>query len=299
MALMQRRTNRMKCASLGGLYILLVAMPAIAEPLHSHGMQTGIVQDFDPTSPGLHDYAPPQAVGRGHANAHFGAGYIEFLFSGGNTPRLPPRRVYVGPLESEPYGNRRLQLREGMSPRAGTYIGLPEGERLVPLVPYAAMATLPHMARKHPALASRVTRQIVPFEGPYPPGTIVIKSDQRFLYLVQSDGRAVRYVIGVGQDGFGWKGVKTVSAKRIWPDWRPPADMLARRPDLPQYVSGGPHNPLGARALYLGNSLYRIHGSNEPETVGTAVSSGCFRMTNEDVNDLYERVPIGTKVVVL
>ena len=105
--------------------------------------------------------------------------------------------------------------------------------------------------------------------------------------------------VGVGRPGFGWTGAKTITRKAEWPDWRPPADMLRRRPDLPRFMAGGPANPLGARAMYLGSSLYRIHGSNEPHTIGTYVSSGCFRMRNEDVTDLYERVRVGTKVVVL
>jgi lipoprotein-anchoring transpeptidase ErfK/SrfK len=121
----------------------------------------------------------------------------------------------------------------------------------------------------------------------------------KFLYLIEGGGRALRYGIGVGWPGFLWAGVKTVTAKREWPDWRPPAETLVRRPDLPRFMPGGIDNPLGARALYLGSSLYRIHGSNEPWTVGTNVSSGCIRMRNEDVTDLYQRVNLGTKVVVI
>ncbi|WP_200835007.1 L,D-transpeptidase [Phyllobacterium salinisoli] len=131
------------------------------------------------------------------------------------------------------------------------------------------------------------------------PGTIVIETGRRALFLVQGDDRAIRYAVGVGREGFGWTGAEYISAKREWPDWRPPADMLARRPDLPAHMPGGPDNPLGARALYLGDTLYRIHGSNEPETVGRQASSGCFRMRNDDVVDLYRRVKIGAKVVVL
>jgi lipoprotein-anchoring transpeptidase ErfK/SrfK len=145
----------------------------------------------------------------------------------------------------------------------------------------------------------RYRRQVVAYEGGETPGTIIIDTPRRFLYLVQEGGRAVRYGIGVGRPGFTWAGVKEVSAKREWPDWTPPPEMLRRRPDLPHHMAGGPENPLGARALYLGSSLYRIHGSNEPWTIGTAVSSGCIRMRNEDVVDLYERVHIGTKVVVI
>ena len=130
------------------------------------------------------------------------------------------------------------------------------------------------------------------------PGSIYISTMERRLYLILGNGEAIRYGIGVGRDGFRWTGTHHVSAKREWPGWTPPAEMRARRPDLPRYMAGGIENPLGARALYLGSSLYRIHGSNEPETIGHAVSSGCFRMTNEDVVDLYNRVSVGTLVVV-
>jgi lipoprotein-anchoring transpeptidase ErfK/SrfK len=145
---------------------------------------------------------------------------------------------------------------------------------------------------------SPIARTTVSFSGNYRPGTIVIRSGERRLYLVLGNGQALRYGIGVGRVGFGWSGVKRISAKREWPGWTPPAQMLRRRPDLPRYMPGGPENPLGARALYLGSSLYRIHGSNEPETIGQAVSSGCFRLTNADVIDLYERVQVGATVIV-
>jgi lipoprotein-anchoring transpeptidase ErfK/SrfK len=139
----------------------------------------------------------------------------------------------------------------------------------------------------------------VSYDGREAAGTVVINTRERMLYLVQGNGRAIRYGIGVGRPGFEWGGAQTITAKREWPDWRPPAQMLKRRPDLPRYMPGGPENPLGARALYLGSSLYRIHGSNEPETIGQAVSSGCIRMLNEDVMDLYDRARVGTRVVVL
>jgi lipoprotein-anchoring transpeptidase ErfK/SrfK len=138
----------------------------------------------------------------------------------------------------------------------------------------------------------------VNFSGNYAPGTIFISTGERRLYLVLSNGQAIRYGIGVGRDGFRWSGTHRITAKKEWPSWTPPAQMLRRRPDLPRHMSGGIDNPLGARAMYLGSTLYRIHGSNEPETIGQAVSSGCFRMTNEDVTDLYSRVSVGTPVIV-
>ena len=144
-----------------------------------------------------------------------------------------------------------------------------------------------------------IRRTTVNFDPQYEPGTIVIRTAERRLYLVLNNGQALRYGIGVGRDGFRWAGTHRVTAKKEWPSWTPPAQMLRRRPDLPRHMAGGIDNPLGARAMYLGSTLYRIHGSNEPETIGQAVSSGCFRMTNDDVTDLYERVRVGTKVVVV
>ena len=146
--------------------------------------------------------------------------------------------------------------------------------------------------------SSPIPRQTVRFESQYRPGTILIDTAERRLYLVLDNGQALRYGIGVGRDGFRWGGIHRISAKKEWPSWTPPSQMLARRPDLPRHMPGGLDNPLGARAMYLGSTLYRIHGSNEPETIGQAVSSGCFRMTNDDVTDLYSRVAVGTTVVV-
>ncbi|WP_375408124.1 L,D-transpeptidase [uncultured Methylobacterium sp.] len=149
------------------------------------------------------------------------------------------------------------------------------------------------------AQVAPIPREIVSFNAGYKPGTMVVSTAERRLYLVLPGGEAIRYGVGVGRPGFTWSGTKSVTAKREWPSWTPPAAMLARRPDLPRYMAGGVENPLGARALYIGNTEYRIHGSNEPDTIGQAVSSGCIRMTNEDVTDLYDRVKVGAKVVVL
>jgi lipoprotein-anchoring transpeptidase ErfK/SrfK len=130
------------------------------------------------------------------------------------------------------------------------------------------------------------------------PGTIIVHTSERYLYVVQPGGRALRYGIGVGRDGFQWQGLLKISRKQEWPDWTPPEEMIQRQPYLPRWMAGGPGNPLGARALYLGATVYRIHGTNQPQTIGTQVSSGCFRLTNPDVTDLFERIPVGTKVVV-
>ena len=201
------------------------------------------------------------------APGHYGGGFIEFLMTGRDPgPGVRPAH----PAAS--YGSRAATL------------------------PAAPEAQEPAIRR---IVDPRYHRQIVAYDGRQSPGTIVIDTPNKFLYLVQDGGTAIRYGIGVGRPGFEWAGMKTVTMKREWPDWRPPAQMLKRRPDLPRHMEGGPDNPLGARALYLGSSLYRIHGTNEPHTIGTAVSSGCIRMTNADVVDLYNRVRVGTRVVVL
>jgi lipoprotein-anchoring transpeptidase ErfK/SrfK len=140
--------------------------------------------------------------------------------------------------------------------------------------------------------------QPVYFRSNEPAGTIVVHTDERFLYLVQGNGQAIRYGVGVGREGFTWQGLLKISRKQEWPDWRPPAEMIQRQPYLPRFMAGGPGNPMGARALYLGDTVYRIHGTNQPRTIGHAVSSGCFRLVNRDVIDLFDRVPVGTKVVV-
>jgi lipoprotein-anchoring transpeptidase ErfK/SrfK len=147
-------------------------------------------------------------------------------------------------------------------------------------------------------LPPELRRTSVFYRSDYPPGTIIVNTADRFLYLIVNDQLALRYGIGVGRDGFQWGGVHKISRKAEWPDWTPPPEMIERQPYLPRFMAGGPGNPMGAAALYIGATVYRIHGTNAPETIGQAVSSGCFRLVNEDVSDLYARVPIGTKVIV-
>jgi lipoprotein-anchoring transpeptidase ErfK/SrfK len=213
-----------------------------------------------------------------------GGGFIEFLFGGGHgrAPRYQQAPAYQQPLYQEAPGHQQPLLQQPAPPAPMYVHGDPAG-----------------MTPARPAVDPRYLKQVVGYNGKEKPGTLIIDTPTRHLYLVQDGGKAIRYGIGVGRPGFTWAGVKAVSQKREWPDWRPPDEMLKRRPDLPSYMAGGPNNPLGARALYLGSSLYRIHGSNEPWTIGQAVSSGCIRMRNEDVIDLYERVRVGTKVVVI
>ena len=141
-------------------------------------------------------------------------------------------------------------------------------------------------------------RQVVFFRSNEAPGTLVVHTSERFIYVVMGNSRALRYGLGVGREGFQWSGLVKISRKAEWPDWTPPPEMIARQPYLPRFMAGGPGNPMGARALYLGSTIYRIHGTNQPETIGHAVSSGCFRLANGDVIDLFDRVPVGTKVII-
>jgi lipoprotein-anchoring transpeptidase ErfK/SrfK len=147
-------------------------------------------------------------------------------------------------------------------------------------------------------LQPQFRKQVVYYRTSEAPGTIIVVTAERHLYLVQGNGRAIRYGIGVGREGFTWQGLVNITRKAEWPDWTPPPEMIQRQPYLPRFMAGGPGNPLGARAMYLGTTVYRIHGTNRPDTIGTAVSSGCFRLVNADVADLYERVPVGTKVII-
>jgi lipoprotein-anchoring transpeptidase ErfK/SrfK len=211
--------------------------------------------------------------------SQMGGGFIEFLFGdapqGGRYQREPAYQ----PQPDYGYGGRRTLL--------------------PPMDPQQSMRREEELDPAQRPLDPKYEKQVVEYYGKECPGTIVIDTPNKFLFLVQGDGKALRYGVGVGRPGFTWSGVKTVSAKKEWPAWTPPPEMLARRPDLPRHMEGGPDNPLGARAMYLGSSLYRIHGSNEPWTIGTNVSSGCIRMRNEDVIDLYGRVGVGARVVVI
>jgi lipoprotein-anchoring transpeptidase ErfK/SrfK len=201
----------------------------------------------------------------------FGGGFLEMLFTGGEG------------------GSRRADAEPGPLRRSASYVATP-GAQL-------ASARGPAELEAGVDIDPAYRRAEVDYSGAAA-GTIVIDTADKYLYLVERGGRAIRYGIGVGRPGFEWSGVKAISRKAEWPAWTPPPQMLKRRPDLPPFMPGGPENPLGARALYLGSSLYRIHGTNEPDTIGQNVSSGCIRMMNEDVEDLYDRVHVGTRVLV-
>ena len=198
----------------------------------------------------------------------------------------PALAYEIDPLTRQPLDNA-LTVR--VRPQAVETVAVP--------VSNASLNAADPLASAVPQM-SAIPRETVAYNGPYGAGTIVVSTAERRLYYVLGGGQALRYGVGVGRPGFTWGGVQTITMKREWPDWRPPATMLRRRPDLPRYMTGGIENPLGARAMYLGGTIYRIHGSNEPESIGTAVSSGCIRMTNEDVTDLYTRTKVGTRVIV-
>ena len=209
--------------------------------------------------------------------SNMGGGFIEFLFGDGQDERYQQQPAY----QQQPSYDQRRPL-------------------LPPMEPQQTLRQQEDASEPaHPAFNPKFEKQLVDYHGKESAGTVVVDTPNKFLYLVQENGKAMRYGIGVGRPGFTWSGVKQISAKKEWPAWTPPPEMLARRPDLPRHMEGGPQNPLGARAMYLGSSLYRIHGSNEPWTIGTNVSSGCIRMRNEDVIDLYGRVNIGARVVVI
>jgi lipoprotein-anchoring transpeptidase ErfK/SrfK len=233
---------------------------------------------------------PPQPQQRvAQPQSSLGGGFIEFLFGG--AAREPMIQRPFQPLpEPYPRGYQPGQPDEEAQQAALSQLSSNDPATFAP-------SSQGDMA--HPQVDPKFDRQLVDYRSEEKPGTIVIDTPHHFLFLVQDNGKAMRYGIGVGRPGFTWEGVKTISAKKEWPDWRPPPDMLQRRPDLPRYMAGGPENPLGARAMYLGSTVYRIHGSNEPWTIGSNVSSGCIRLRNADVIDLYNRVQVGTKVVVM
>jgi lipoprotein-anchoring transpeptidase ErfK/SrfK len=266
-------SKKMSFAFLAGASFLIVANPHLA-----------LAIDAAPTDQVvIYSYQPPQAAPVRTAYAersNMGGGFIEFLFGDGPSqgeryqrqPMYQPQPAYGSQRSLLPPMDPQQQMREQQEEAAD-----PAQRPFNPIY----------------------EKQVVEYHGKESPGTIVVDTPNKFLFLVQGDGKALRYGIGVGRPGFTWSGVKTISAKKEWPAWTPPPEMLARRPDLPRHMEGGPQNPLGARAMYLGSSLYRIHGSNEPWTIGTNVSSGCIRMRNEDVIDLYGRVGVGAKVVVI
>jgi len=266
--------KRMSLALLAGASCLSVGLPraAAVEPAPSQE-PTVIYAD----QPEQRQFAPVRTASAERSS--MGGGFIEFLF--GDAPNQGERYQQQPAYQQPPSYQSQPPL-------------LPQGE---PQQGYPQQDAVSD-PRQRP-FDPKYEKQLVEYHGKESPGTIIIDTPNKFLFLVEGDGKALRYGVGVGKPGFAWSGVKQISAKKEWPDWTPPAEMLVRRPDLPRHMQGGPENPLGARAMYLGSSLYRIHGSNEPWTIGTNVSSGCIRMRNQDVIDLYDRVHVGARVVVI
>jgi lipoprotein-anchoring transpeptidase ErfK/SrfK len=235
-------------------------------------------------------------------SSQMGGGFIEMLMTGRNPgPRaaqepVPPLPAYAQPRPAP--APRSLTSGYPVSHRGSIDLSM-EPQAQPRRTPLQQAALNPETRQVERTLDPRFLPQVVDYGGPHSTGSVVIDTNTKYLYLVEGGGKARRYGIGVGRPGFEWAGTKSITRKAEWPDWRPPADMLKRRPDLPHFMAGGPENPMGARGLYLGSSLYRIHGTNEPHTIGQAVSSGCIRMRNEDVTDLYDRVRVGTKVIVM
>ncbi|UWU93219.1 L,D-transpeptidase [Bradyrhizobium sp. CB1015] len=194
---------------------------------------------------------------------------------------------------------RKPSAPQAMASSTPVYVAPPVQAAAPAPAPIAAPAPLVEPPKADADVPGALVRQVVDYSSHQASGTVIIDTKNTFLYLVLNDTQAMRYGIGVGREGFAWSGEQTVARKAEWPDWRPPAEMVSRQPYLPRFMAGGPGNPLGARAMYLGETEYRIHGTNKPETIGKRVSSGCIRLTNEDVVDLYERVKVGAKVIVL
>ena len=266
-------SNRMYVALLAGASFLSFGLSQAAANEAEFVTEPMVIH---PDQSAQRPLAPPMRMASAE-RSNMGGGFIEFLFGDGQ-------------VQGDRYRQPGYQQQPSYQPQGPLFPQMEQQQTM-------RQPGLSEPAR--PAFDPKYEKQVVDYDGKQSAGTIVVDTPNKFLYLVQGNGKAMRYGIGVGRPGFTWSGIKQISAKKEWPDWTPPPEMLARRPDLPRHMEGGPQNPLGARAMYLGSSLYRIHGSNEPWTIGTNVSSGCIRMRNEDVIDLYGRVNVGTRVVVI
>jgi lipoprotein-anchoring transpeptidase ErfK/SrfK len=261
----------MRRICVSALLLGALSLPAWADPFSITPDAINAAQAPDAPEQTIPLAAPARVA---TAQPNLGGGFLQFLF-GDTAPAPPAAQAAPGDAASAP------------APLATALANDPDA------------AAAANGDDGHPPVDPKYDRQIVDYGTKEPPGTIIIDTPNKFLYLVEDGGKAMRYGIGVGRPGFTWAGVKTITAKHEWPDWRPPEAMLKRQPELPRFMAGGPQNPLGARAMYLGSTDYRIHGSNEPWTIGHNVSSGCIRLRNADVIDLYGRVKVGTKVVVM
>ncbi|MEJ2624233.1 MAG: L,D-transpeptidase [Pseudolabrys sp.] len=264
------------------LRFLVIALAVSVSASTTASAQQWVMAYPAPSTPRMVVVAPPPPPMRYER----GRGLFQSLFGDDGS-----RQVVMAP----PPAAYRPQPRYVPSPQYGA----PPRYAAIPPMQRSPAESMPQRHGPGFRLDSRYLPQEVAYHGKEAPGTIIVDTPHHFLYLVQDGGRARRYGIGVARSGFAWSGVHKITAKKKWPDWYPPKDMLARQPYLPHKMAGGPNNPLGARALYIGHTLYRIHGSNEPWTIGHNVSSGCIRMANQEVVDLYPRVKVGTKVVII
>jgi lipoprotein-anchoring transpeptidase ErfK/SrfK len=294
----------MRRAIVSALLVSALSAPALAGPLQigPDAAAAGVQPDQGAGATQPQRYATQQS--------NLGGGFIQFLFGGAAREPTVPRAYQATPDDQT--SARGYQPAAVPQPDYGPQqasmpdYGPQQTSAPQPAALFSSASAAPQNFAPssqgdlaHPPVDPKFDRQVVDYKTAEKPGTLVIDTPNHFLYLVEESGRAMRYGIGVGKPGFTWQGVKTISAKKEWPDWFPPPEMIQRRPDLPRYMAGGPENPLGARAMYLGSTLYRIHGSNEPWTIGSNVSSGCIRLRNADVIDLYGRVQVGARVVVM
>jgi len=268
---------------------------------------------YAPPPPPNYVPRPPQPIYPGQAQQPYPPGQMQAAPAPAPGTNFPPpadypwvhqRSGYPAPVATAPGADPYEQAPEPGAQRPPGDVNGNTGPYGAPATaPGSAVAALPADIRPEegaPAqLPPQFQRQIVSYPATEPAGTIIIDTPNTYLYLLLGNGKAMRYGIGVGREGFTWSGTERISKMSEWPDWHPPKEMIERQPYLPRFMAGGPSNPLGARALYLGNTLYRIHGTNQPSTIGSFVSSGCIRLVNEDVEDLYSRVKVGTRVVVL
>jgi lipoprotein-anchoring transpeptidase ErfK/SrfK len=261
--------------------------------------------------PAVYPAPPPQPVYRDANGVPYGPGYVQPTAEDQDDDAYPPMgRPYFAPQPMPVDGSADLRPPAGVSGAPAQDVtgslrspGYPVGPATAQPERSTVVAALPpdEQPEQGPAkqLPPQFRRQVVDFTTPEPAGTVIIDTPNTYLYLVLGNGKAMRYGIGVGREGFTWTGTERISRMKEWPDWFPPKEMIERQPYLPRFMAGGDTNPLGARAMYLGSTLYRIHGTNQPSTIGTFVSSGCIRLTNDDVADLYSRVNVGTRVIVL
>jgi lipoprotein-anchoring transpeptidase ErfK/SrfK len=276
----------MRCVS--KIYLAFLLGTAASGPMAGQASAQAYFQGSPQRSRSVEHTASVGQPRPAHQPGALGGGFIEFLMTG--VDPTPGARYQPQP-QSLP---RPMTSRSAPAPEIDPFTGQQASRQM------AGLQSRNDVDRPiERVLDPKFERQEVAYDGPHRPGTVVIDTPRKFLFLVQENGRALRYGIGVGRPGFEWAGVKSITRKAEWPDWTPPAAMLKRRPDLPRFMPGGGDNPMGARAMYLGSSLYRIHGTNEPHTIGQAVSSGCIRMTNDDVTDLYNRVRVGMRVIVI